>query len=273
MDLQGQPIPPGQRGTKVTSDPERYEQPINEPSGPVTNDSLAAESAKQGGAYSQNRGAQPMGVDGKQSTVTNTNTSSARKIDPNHSESQGKYPEALGGQGNFPGTHLPESGYAGGSTAAKQEMGINKGEYPASQKLEQQPQQQQKQQNTDKVHPHQHQPKHNVGYKQQKTAAPASGSGYQGVAGVAPSYVHDVLDHLGNTKPKGNNLKEGGIPDDAPNASYTTDIGSENDPGRLAQGGFQLRSAESGPAGTPAGRQKGVDNQQPFQALQSDQRA
>ncbi|RAK70942.1 uncharacterized protein BO72DRAFT_393187, partial [Aspergillus fijiensis CBS 313.89] len=222
----------------VTSDPERYEQPINEPSGPVTNDSLAAESATKGGAYAQNRGAQPMGVDGKNSTVTNTDTSSARKIDPNHRDTQDKYPEALGGQGNFPGAHLPESGYTGGSTAAKQELGLNKGEYSAA------------------------------------ASGQQHGSGYQGgVAGVAPSYVHDVLDNLGNTKPKGTNLKEGDIPDDAPNASYTTDIGSENDPGRLAQGGFQLKSAESGPAGTPAGRQKGVDNQQPFQALQSDQRA
>ncbi|RAL17108.1 uncharacterized protein BO97DRAFT_360821 [Aspergillus homomorphus CBS 101889] len=270
MDLQGQPIPPGQRSTKVTSDPERYEQPIKEPSGPVTNDSLAAESANKGGAYSQNRGAEPIGVEGKKSTVTNTDTSSAHKIEPNHRDSQDKYPEALGGQGNYPGTHLPESGYTGGSTAAKKELGINKGEYSAPQ----QPQQK----NTDKVHPHQHQPKHNVGQQQQQQqqhkVAPASGSGYQGgVAGVAPSYVHDVLDNLGNTKPKGNNLKEGDIPDDAPNASYTTDIGSENDPGRLAQGGFQLKSAESGPDGTPAGRQKGVDNQQPFQALQPDQRA
>ncbi|RAH65072.1 uncharacterized protein BO66DRAFT_217221 [Aspergillus aculeatinus CBS 121060] len=273
MDLQGQPIPPGQRSTKVTSDPERYEQPINEPSGPVTNDSLAAESATKGGAYAQNRGAQPMGVDGKNSTVTNTDTSSARKIDPNHRDTQDKYPEALGGQGNFPGAHLPESGYTGGSTAAKQELGLNKGEYSAAASGKQQ---QSQQKSTDKVHPHQHQPKHPVGQQQQKqtAAAPASGSGYQGgVAGVAPSYVHDVLDNLGNTKPKGINLKEGDIPDDAPNASYTTDIGSENDPGRLAQGGFQLKSAESGPAGTPAGRQKGVDNQQPFQALQSDQRA
>ncbi|OJK04736.1 hypothetical protein ASPACDRAFT_109553 [Aspergillus aculeatus ATCC 16872] len=267
MDLQGQPIPPGQRSTKVTSDPERYEQPINEPSGPVTNDSLAAESATKGGAYSQNRGAQPMGVSGKNSTVTNTDTSSARKIDPDHRDTQDKYPEALGGQGNFPGAHLPESGYTGGSTAAKQELGLNKGEYSAAGKQQQQPQQK----NTDQIHPHQHQPRHPVGQQQKQTGAPASGSGYQG--GVAPSYVQDVLHNLGNTKPKGTNLKEGDIPDDAPNASYTTDIGSENDPGRLAQGGFQLRSAESGPAGTSAGRQKGVDNEQPFQALQSDQRA
>ncbi|PYI21609.1 hypothetical protein BO99DRAFT_410832 [Aspergillus violaceofuscus CBS 115571] len=227
MDLQGQPIPPGHRSTKVTSDPERYEQPIQEPSGPVTKDSLAAESATKGGAFAQNRGAQPMGVSGQNSTVTNTDTSNARKIEP----------------------------------------------------ASQQPQPQSQQPNTDKIHPHQHQPRHNVGQQQQQQQqqqqkhqqAPASGSGYQG--GVAPSYVHDVLDNLGNTKPKGTNLQEGDIPDDAPNASYTTDIGSENDPGRLAQGGFQLRSAESGPAGTPAGRQKGVDDQQPFQALQSDQRA
>ncbi|TPR02242.1 transketolase [Aspergillus niger] len=237
MDLQGQPIPPGQRSTKVTSDPERRNNPIQEPSGPITNDSLAAESATQGGAFSQNRGAQPMGVSAGQSTVRTTDTSAATKLDSN-ADTQDRYPEGLGGQGNYPGAHVSESGYVGGPTAAQKELGIGQGQYPASQKLSQQQQ--------------------------------SSGGGG---SGAAPSYVHDVTGRLGDSKPKGANLKEGDIPDDAPNASYTTDIGSENDPGRLAQGGFQRKTAESGPAGTNAGRQKGVDNQHPYQVLQSDQRA
>nr|XP_001392778.2 hypothetical protein ANI_1_938074 [Aspergillus niger CBS 513.88] len=242
MDLQGQPIPPGQRSTKVTSDPERRNNPIQEPSGPITNDSLAAESATQGGAFSQNRGAQPMGVSAGQSTVRTTDTSAATKLDSN-ADTQDRYPEGLGGQGNYPGAHVSESGYVGGPTAAQKELGIGRSG--------------------------------GASYSQQQQPAPASGSGYrsQHNAGAAPSYVHDVTGRLGDSKPKGANLKEGDIPDDAPNASYTTDIGSENDPGRLAQGGFQRKTAESGPAGTNAGRQKGVDNQHPYQVLQSDQRA
>ncbi|PYI06832.1 hypothetical protein BO78DRAFT_386489 [Aspergillus sclerotiicarbonarius CBS 121057] len=256
MDLQGQPIPPGQRSTKVTSDPERRNNPIQEPSGPVTNDSLAAESATKGGAFSQNRGAQPMGVSAGQSTVRTTNTRGATKLDSN-ADTQEKYPEALGGQGAYPGVHELKSGYVGGPTSAKRDLGINQGQYPASQKLSQQGQGQ------------------GQGQGRQQQSAPASGSGYhsQYNAGAAPSYTEDMTSHLGNTKPKGANLKEGNIPHDAPNASYTTDIGSENDPGRYAQAGFQRKAAESGPDGTSAGRQKGVDNQHWYQPLQSDQRA
>ncbi|GLB10523.1 hypothetical protein AtubIFM57258_006931 [Aspergillus tubingensis] len=266
MDLQGQPIPPGQRSTKVTSDPERRNNPIQEPSGPITNDSLAAESATQGGAFSQNRGAQPMGVSAGQSTVRNTDTSAATKLESN-ADTQGRYPEGLGGQGNYPGAHLPESGYVGGPTAAQKELGIGQGQYPASQKLSQQ-QQSSGGGRSGGASYSQQQP-------QQQQPAQASGSGYssQYNAGAAPSYVHDVTGSLSDSKPKGVNLKEGDIPDDAPNASWTTDIGSENDPGRLAQGGFQRKTAESGPDGTNAGRQKGIDNQHPYQALQSDQRA
>lgn len=77
MDLQGQPIGQGPRSTKVTTDPEASRNPIQESSGPVIGDSLAAESATKGGVYSQNRGAQPLGVTGQQTTL-NTKDTSAR---------------------------------------------------------------------------------------------------------------------------------------------------------------------------------------------------
>lgn len=135
MDIQGTPLHPGRRGTKVTTDP-RTQQRIEEPSGPITNDSLAAESIREGGGFSGNRGAEAMGMSGNQSTVTNTNTSASIKLpsapfgaqrQDRHEEQ--KYPECVVGQGNFPGTHMDNSGYAGGSTAAKREMGIKAGEY------------------------------------------------------------------------------------------------------------------------------------------------
>ncbi|KAE8153875.1 hypothetical protein BDV25DRAFT_136440 [Aspergillus avenaceus] len=245
MDLQGTPI--GHKSsTKVTNDP-AANNTINEPSGPVAGDSLAAESATRGGGFSQNRGAQPMGVSGSHSTLNNKDTSAATKLPSapvgtarENIHRQEKYPEALGGQGDFPGAHLPHSGYAGGPTGAKQQ------------------QQQQQQQNS-----------------QQHGTASASGSGYQSQpsnVGAAPSYVQDVVGDSGHKKPKGKNLQEGGF-DAGNNASFTTDIGSENDPGRLATKGFQQKQAESGPDGTSAGRQKGVDNNQWYQHLQSDQRA
>lgn len=48
-------------------------------------------------------------------------------------------------------------------------------------------------------------------------------------------------------KPKGRNLQEGGFSsEDAPNASFSTDIGGEGDPGRVAEGRFQRGVAKSG---------------------------
>lgn len=60
-------------------------------------------------------------------------------------------------------------------------------------------------------------------------------------------------------KPKGTNLTEGGFQGDEPNASYNTDIGSENDPGRAALGKLQRMTDESAvDAGNPT-RQKEVE--------------
>lgn len=243
MDLQGTPIAPGPRSTKVTTDPLASKQPIEEPSGPVANDSLAAESVRSGGAYSENRGAEPMGVSGNQSTLKNTDTSAANTLPSapvgaarEDRQRQDKYPEALGGQGRFPGGH--GVGYSGGSTAAKQQMGINTGEYAASQHLPGQ--------------------------------AAASGS-CQYNNRQAPSYINDDTDGYQGQKPKGKNLHAGFSSDDQ-NASFTSEIGSEMDPGRAAENKFQRTVAESG-ADVGGPRQKGVDNQTIYQALESDQRA
>ncbi|KAJ5361273.1 hypothetical protein N7541_002117 [Penicillium brevicompactum] len=239
MDLQGTPLPHGARSTKVTNDP-RAQQPIEEPSGPITNDSLAAESVREGGAFSGNRGAEPMGVSGNQSTVNNIDTSSATKLGSvpvgglrEDRESQQKYPEALGGQGNFPGTHLSQSGYTGGSTAAKKELGLNAGEYST-----------------------------------------ASGSGQsQYNAGQAPSYVSDVTGDIQHPKPDGRGIHEGGFhSNDAKNASFNADIGSEQDPGREAINQFQRSNARTAnDAGRPD--EQKVHAQTPYEHLQHDQRA
>lgn len=232
MDLQGTPLPHGARSTKVTTDPSAYQNPIEEPSGPIANDSLAAQSVRQGGAFSENRGAEPLGVSGSKSTLNNTNTSAATELPSapvgglrDDRERQEKYPEGLGGQGDFPGAHS-EQGYAGGPTAAKQQMGMHAGEYSA-----------------------------------------ASGSGPSHVAGEAPSYVNDVTDSYKHTKPDGRNIHEGGFSsNDKKNASFTTEIGSDQDPARAAINKFQRANAESGPDAGRA-RQKGVDDQHPYQAL------
>lgn len=159
-----------------------------------------------------------------------------------------KYPEALGGQGRFPGAHVPESGYVGGSTSAKKDIGIESKEYPASTKLD----------------PEQDLP----------TAKAQSEYRSQYNGGTAPSYVADVVGQLGNAKPKGNNLREGGF-DSNPNtnASFTADIGTRKDPGRLAENKFQRMTQESAAdAGVPD-RQKSLDSQHWYQPLKRDQKA
>ncbi|KAF3398576.1 hypothetical protein F1880_006334 [Penicillium rolfsii] len=242
--IDGTPIGRGPRSTKVTTDPRATQQPISEPAGPVANDSLAAESVRSGGAFSENRGAEPVGVSGNQSTLKNTDTSGATTLPSAPSSAfredqqrQDKYPEALGGQAHFPGAH--GTAYAGGSTAAKQEMGINKGEYAASEHLPSQ-------------------------------AAASGSSQYKG--GQAPSYINDVTDGYQGQKPKGQNLHAGDFPADSNNASFNSEIGSKMDPGRAAENKFQRKNAESAlDVGGP--RQKGVDSQNLYDSLKSDQRA
>jgi hypothetical protein len=148
MDLQGKPIPQGPHSSKVqhtlnyillprlirpkvTNDPDASRNPINEPSGPVPNDSLAAESATKGGTFAENRGSQPLGATAGQAATNTTNTSGTTELPPapvgglrEDRERKEMYPEALGGQGDYPGPHVPESGYVGGPTAAKQDLGI-----------------------------------------------------------------------------------------------------------------------------------------------------
>ncbi|EED21497.1 conserved hypothetical protein [Talaromyces stipitatus ATCC 10500] len=246
MDLQGTPIGNSTGGTKaitkVTSDPASNIS-IQEGPGPVPNDSLAGESVRQGGAFRQNPNSEPLGVSGSKATFNNTNTSgattlpSAPQAGARDSDRKERYPDALGGQGNYPGTHLPESGYAGGSTQAKRDMGIGG---------------------------HQHQ------YNTTEHAQ-AGGSGSQSNAGTAPSYVTPVVQNVGNTKPHGTNIKEGGFDSDPKkNASFNSDIGTNNDPGRLAEQKFQKYTAESG--ANAAYTNPTVDANQPYGVLGSDQR-
>ncbi|KAH8426284.1 uncharacterized protein LDX57_004031 [Aspergillus melleus] len=238
MDLQGQPIPRGPTSTKVTTDPEASRNPIHESAGPVPNDSLAAESATKGGAFSENRNAQPDAAGSRAANASGATELPSARVGAarENLDRQEKYAEALGGQGDFPGPHMPKSGYVGGTTGAKKDLGIGKSQ--------------------------------------------ASGSGYsQYNGGQAPTYAADVTGQYadaaqyGKAKPKGVNISEGGFGDDQPNASFNTDIGSENDPGRFAEHKFQRMAAESGPDAAGGPRQKGVDDQNPWQQLQADQRA
>ncbi|KAI9813398.1 MAG: hypothetical protein M1827_004072 [Pycnora praestabilis] len=247
-------------GAKVTKDPEAQNNPIQEGPGGITSDSLAADSTKSGGAFSENKGAAPLGVDSNSSTLSNTDTSGATKLDstPNAEARQAqtewqesstqnsgaagqKYPEGAGGQGDFDGQHSAEYGYAGGPTSAKQERDSKQssgGDYGTSS---------------------------------------SGGDSYQQSkqGGTAPSSLDPSVDEFTSAKkPKGKNITEGGFDEDAPNASMgNSDIGTENDPGRVATNDMQRKQAESGPDAAGGPRQKELTKDGQYDVLSSDQAA
>ncbi|KAL9108227.1 MAG: hypothetical protein Q9227_006965 [Pyrenula ochraceoflavens] len=231
MDMQGTPIGGNAAGTKVTSDNAQY---TKEGTGAIASDSLAAESARRGGALSSE---EPMSVAGSRSTLNTTDTSGASTLppaddaqarDPRRSQ---KYAEGVGGQGTFHGQHS-DQGYAGGPTGERQGGGS---------------------------------------YATGLGDAP---SGRSANADSAPGYTEDVAQgSVGGQRPKGSNITEGGFDEDAPNASYTTEIGTDQDPGRMGVGNAQRRVAESGAdAGGP--RQGGLaGGQGGFETLRSEENA
>ncbi len=67
---------------------------IREAVGPITSDSLAAESVRAGGGFSENRGAVPLAVKGANSTFNTTDTHAAKKLAPAERGSDRPGPEA-----------------------------------------------------------------------------------------------------------------------------------------------------------------------------------
>ena len=201
--------------------------PTEEGAGPVAADSLAAESVKAGGAFSTNRGSDPLSVSGSKSTLNNTDISGATTLAPapdaaereakaawqeTSDETKGpggvKYSDGAGTP-NLPGAHNP-GGYSGGSNAAKQQTSSSGNSSSRGETT-----------NT-------------------SGNAESSESNSNSSADSAPTYVTSVTDAAADGKPKGKNLEEGRF-DSNPknNASFTSDIGTENDPGRAAELQFQ----------------------------------
>lgn len=82
-------------------------------------------------------------------------------------------------------------------------------------------------------------------FADQRYAVPGQGTSH---GGAAPTYVQGGRGEFsdGTFKPKGSGLQEGGFDAGAPNASFTADIGSRRDPGRVAEQQFENRNAHSG---------------------------
>lgn len=217
----------------MTTDPASNDT-IPDSTGAVASDSLAAESANSGGAFSANSGA-PQKVSGSNSTFNNTNTSGATTLEPTPNKSarddapegsEGtaglKYPEGVGGQGNFPGQHNAD-GYAGGPTSAKKAMGVRSG-----------------------------------GFHQKSTGSDQShGQFSQSEGQVRSSSKLEVSEGAFDSNPENN-------------ASFTSEIGSENDPGRQAIGDMQ-KKAQSASGGTGPRQPVGQEGTGPYDALSSEE--
>ncbi|ERF76899.1 hypothetical protein EPUS_02610 [Endocarpon pusillum Z07020] len=262
MDQQGTPIGANHGATKVKTE---SAPPIQESTGPVASDSLAAESYKNHGAFAENKDAAPSSVKGASSTFNNQDTSGAKVLPPaldaearesqeawnESSKLKGaaglKYPEGAGAQPDFTGVHNKD-GYYGGPAKDKQEINTGSGEYASGMSK--------------------------------------SGSGHTGgedyrastKADPAPSYVMnatgDGLDK-GTLKPKGRNITEGGFDsDDSKNASFNAEIGTENDPGRAAELKLQRENAETAGDAGSGSRQKGIANDGVgYETLKTDEEA
>ena len=223
------------------------DQGTQEATGQIASDSLAAESLKSGGAFASGH-ATASSQPGASSTFATTDTSGASKLNPAPDASarddgdrnaNTKYPEAAGPAPSFDGTHTL-AGSTGGPSSAK--------------------------------HGSTHQPGGSGGGAAYETntsgATGTSGEQYRSsqVSGPAPT-VYGSHASEGQLKPKGANLTEGGFGGDSRKADGA-EIGSRDDPGRVAEEEFQRRDAAVG--GGAGARQTELDTEGAYDALREE---
>ncbi|KAF2838413.1 hypothetical protein M501DRAFT_1032331 [Patellaria atrata CBS 101060] len=198
-------------GTKVTTDPASIRNPVNEGTGVVTSDSLAAESLSSGGDFaSGNPGVAASKQPSKGTTTNNTDTSGATTL--------GSAPDAEARQAQE-GWSESASLKAGGNLGKEGGVGPTYNTQGGS----------------------------NSGSTPYNTTT-GSGTNNGGIAptGAYSGSADGVLENQGVFAPKGKNITEGDFDSDAPNASFNSEIATKDDPGRAAENKFQRQNAEAG---------------------------
>jgi hypothetical protein len=261
-----------------------------ESTGPIASDSLAAESLRSGGDFAANdpSNPEPMGVPGSKSTLATTDTSGAVPLHPASSGSarerqdeQGlgsdergttgvRYPEGLGGQPDFPGTHTgPDGGYYGGPSSGRTTEGFTTGATGASDFgssiL----------QDSSSGGGAISSSSGGAGATSSSgdTGGPTSGTGVRPYVPEGPTYtgrVAGTLQSEGESQPKGENLTEGDIP---ATKTFVGDVGGPHDPGRLAEREFEKINAEAPGGGVGSGRSYGGgegEDKGGFEVLESE---
>jgi len=101
-----------------------------------------------------------------------------------------------------------------------------------------------------------------VGPTYNKTVSGATNQSGSGQGAQAPGYAAHPAPSMGdNFQPKGKNLTEGGFDSDGPNASFITDIGGKNDPGRAALNAMEASNVPSAGGAGPRETQVSGDGQ------------
>jgi len=274
-----------------------------ETTGPVAADSLAAESLRNQGAFSENKDAVALGVKGNQSTLNNTDTSGATTLRPatdsadrekSDASGQGsdvkgaaglKYPDGAGNP-EFEGHHSHTGAYSGGSSGGVGQTGSTSGvpagasDFGASTISS----------STDG--PDESQIR--SGAAATKGASSSSGGGVDVGSGssgsglatgtgirpyvdAAPNYTASVTGTAlpeGTFKPKGANLEDADQTESIPKTkTFVGAVGTVNDPGRLAERDFEGRNddpmAQLGQDGQKGKESQGGDTGQ-FGVLQNE---
>lgn len=258
---------------------------VHESAGPITSDSLAAESLQNNGEFAQNASAAAMSVRGDQSTVANTDTSGARVLHAAPSGAAREEQDVLGagadergpaglklnaaGKPGFEGSHS-EQGFFGASTqaqgsggGARQGVATGASDFGAS---------------TLSSHTagsgSNSQINSSTGIAGTSTSTatsasgssggPSSGTGARPYVPAAPGYTSSVTGAAapeGTYRPKGANLEDADVTQSMPQTkTFTGNVGGVNDPGRLAEREFEGRNddpvRELGISGVGGGRQR-----------------
>lgn len=260
---------------------EAYQNPINEGAGYIDKDSLAAESTRAGGEFGKNRNADisedsfnPADEDTSNATKLEAAPDASDRLDkelreaPDHVKGSvgHKYAEGVDGQGEFPGK-ISASGYSGGSTKAKQELS-GRTEDAKDSSAGSRSKKNLDEKDHSGAYDHDKDGHQSQNRTEDSSDKPSQTDNSIPQGETAPNYISPIISHGG--KPKGKNLTEGGFDDDpSNNASFTAEIGSQNDPGRVSENFFQQQAESVASGGGP--RQGGLRGEGQYAVLEDEQ--
>ncbi|OCL01974.1 hypothetical protein AOQ84DRAFT_349862 [Glonium stellatum] len=108
-----------------------------------------------------------------------------------------------------------------------------------------------------------------------RAATGRSGGGHN--ANIAPTggYAGSAEQARGENefKPHGKNITEGGFDSNAPNASFNQEIGTDKDPGRLAEQNLEGRNVQNAYDSSSGSRQSGITGEGTYDPLRSEEQA